>query len=87
MCDKHDPAISMPEDQGCLTQDNLGMDLADFVTLAQHDRKTALQVFMKDVPPAYLDETNRPLLEQAFDGYVVFLNERQAKQEKQHVPC
>ncbi|WP_373531755.1 hypothetical protein [Vampirovibrio sp.] len=90
MCNNHDVPISDPQGQECHVANPVGMDLADFVALAQNDRETAIQVFMKDVPSAYLDEANRPLLEQAFDGYIAFLNEQQqqqAPQEKKHVPC
>lgn len=85
MCNNHDPAISMPDEQECLTQNHLGMDLADFVILAQSDRESAMKLFVKDVPPAYLEDANRLLLEQAFDGYIAFLKDRQAKQEAIHV--
>lgn len=85
MCNNHDPASPLQNEQACQIQTHSGMSAIDFLELAQSDREAALRLFLKDIPQAYTDPTNRLLMEQAFDGYLVFLQEQPHKPETAHV--
>lgn len=85
MCNNHDSASSMQVGRECQIQTHSEMSPVDFLALAKTDREAALQLFLKDIPQAYTDPTNRLLMEQAFDGYLVFLQEQPDKPETAHV--
>lgn len=84
MCDNHHPQSFQPDCQSVgLSGTRLSTDA--LLQLALTDRQAALQLFMKDVPPAYAEPSNQALLEQAFDGYIALLQEQQAQtQEVSH---
>lgn len=85
MCNNHDPASAIQDEQACQIQTHFGLSATDFLDLAQSNREVALRLFLKDVPQAYTAPANRLLMEQAFDGYLVFLQEQPHKPETVHV--
>jgi hypothetical protein len=85
MCNNHAPASALQAGQECQIQTHFGLSATDFLRLTQSDREAALRLFLKDVPQAYTDPANRLLMEQAFDGYLVFLQEQPHKPEIAHV--